>query len=137
MIVRKPRNGGFALIAALFLLIVGAALATFAVRAIVAEDSTQTVRLLMAQIDAAAVSGIQYGSIAYSSSCAAGTPDLPVGGGIELRVRCSIKSASELCITSRATHANYGEPEFVQRTRYRNIVLAPIAFAKDTTDPCP
>jgi hypothetical protein len=137
MIGRKTHSGGFALVAALFLLIVGAALATFAMRASVAEDSTQIVRLLAAQVDAAAISGIQYGSIAYSSSCAAGTPDLPVGGGIELRVRCSIKSASELCITSRATHGNYGEPEFVQRTRYRNVVLAPIAFTKDTTDPCP
>jgi MSHA biogenesis protein MshP len=121
-----------ALIAALFMIIVVAALGVFALRIGANEQQTANLELLTFRAAAAAESGLEYGSNrAFNGSCAANTA-LAVSN-IAVTVVCNpptthvINGVTYSVYTLRATAVAgvYGTPDFVQRTLTRRVTNIP------------
>lgn len=117
---------GFALVATLFLLIVVAALGLFAMRSGIAQQGAINTDLLRARVDAAARSGLEYGSArAMAGSCAA--LESLVIAGIDVAVRCTTDSPAhplqvyDLTVTAQV--GAYGSPDFARRTLSRRVRL--------------
>jgi MSHA biogenesis protein MshP len=117
---------GFALVSALFLIVVIALLAAVAVRVTTAQQQTVSLALQQARALSAARAGIDWA--AYNAtvnlSCAGGTLSLPAASlaGYTVVVTCASTAYTDgsgsyvaFTIASTATYGTYGTPDFVQR----------------------
>jgi MSHA biogenesis protein MshP len=131
------RQGGFALVAALFLIVIVAALGAFAVRISGSQQQTVNLALLTSRALAAANSGIEFGAFQaispFGSGCANATFNLTEAGlsGFTVSITCSPSTHSEGGITisvyridATATLGTYGQPEYVSRHVYATFTSA-------------
>jgi len=128
------KQGGSALIVALFLIIVVAAFGVFALRIGVNQQQTASLGLLASRGTAAALSGLEYGSNRVFNNQCAPSVTLPVGiDDFTVTVWCSgptdhtigLATYQVYDLTSRAVHGVYGTPDFVPRTRERRVSNIP------------
>ena len=120
------RNRGFALVPAIFLLVVLAALGIVAIRVGSGQQQAVTMNLLQARALAAANSGIEWGAynaLKSASSCASSTTLTLTEGalnGFSVVVTCSatpftVGTGTSYVINATATAGTYGMPSFVRR----------------------
>lgn len=147
---RGARQAGFSLVAAIFLIVVLAALAAFAVQIAMAQYQGANVELLEARAQAAADAGIEWGT-----NLTLQTPPVICGGGVPvgktftltqgalkgfvLAVACTPtqhqiyspgppptpRNYEVYTLKSTATHGSYGGPDYVARSVTRNVTNAP------------
>ena len=131
------RARGFSLVAALFLIVVIAALGAFAVRIGASQQQTVNLALLSAKALAAADSGIEYGGYQAlnASSCPANTTLLLTEGGLNgftVTVTCSVTTHAESNATvsvyridATSAYGIYGMPDYVSRHVYATFSSTP------------
>jgi MSHA biogenesis protein MshP len=130
--VRAPASQrGFSLIAAIFLIVVLAALGTFAARMAVTQQETVNLALLEAQAQAAAESGIEYGAnrALRGGQCPASKAlTLTAAGlaGYAVVVQCTAtvhtpSGKKSYALVSTATRGRYGRADFVSRQASRTV----------------
>jgi MSHA biogenesis protein MshP len=137
---RQRRERGFSLIAAIFVILVLAALGMFALRVGTTQQQTATFDLMIARAQAAADSGIEYGANRglKAASCPATTTLTPTATGMSgftITVTCSVTTHkigvspgttySAYSLTSTARRGTYGTADFVARTVTRTVTNAP------------
>lgn len=137
------RQAGFSLVAAIFLIVVLAGLAAFAVQVTMSQSAGANTELLEAQAQAAAAAGIEYGSnLALhapqpSNTCRASTTlrlNQPGLSGFVVTVGC-LRTTHQIgagpttyyayALTSSASHGSYGSSDYVARRITRNVTNAP------------
>ena len=131
---RKER--GFALVAAIFLLVVLALVGVFLVRVSGVQQQTVNIALLGARAFEAARAGIEWGAFQAldSASCTTTTLNLTEGGlnGFAVDVVCTSTTHTEtgstynvyvLDVESRA--GTYGQPDYVSRRMQATVTDAP------------
>lgn len=153
--VKRPpasgsRQAGFSLVMVIFLIVVLAALAAFAVQIAMAQYQAANVELLEARAQAAADAGIEWGTnqtlqASPATFCASGIPGsnsftLTQGAlkGFVVTVACTptqhqiysgtpptAQNYEVYTLTSTATFGSYGGPDYVARTVTRNVTKAP------------
>jgi MSHA biogenesis protein MshP len=127
-----PRSGrGFALVAALFLLVVLATLGAYAVRLNMSQQGSADLDLAGARADAAVQTGIQYAAtrVLTTGNCT-GFPlvpavalNLPHGFAVQLScdddetLVANAPRVTVFLVTATATRGQYGTPDFVSRQR--------------------
>lgn len=119
------RQRGFALVPAIFLVVVLAALGAVAIRVGSGQEQAVTMNLLQARALAAANSGIEWGAFSAlnGSNCAPSTTlSLSEGAlnGFAVVVTCSqmpigTSGANSYVINATATSGTYGMPSYVRR----------------------
>jgi MSHA biogenesis protein MshP len=125
-VIGAKRQGGFSLVAAIFLVVVLAALGTFAVRLGTIQQQTVTEGLRASQAFHAARSGVAWGAYRAlnGGACGATTLNLTEGGtaGFRVSVTCSQSSHTEGTSTVRvfvfdvrAEAGVFGGPDYVSR----------------------
>jgi len=115
---------GMALIAALFLIVVLAALGIFAVRIGGAQQQTVNLGLLGDRAVAAANSGIEYGIYRQlNTGCASAnaTINLNQAALVGFRVVVTCSGSGPYVITASASSGAYGSPDYVFRTVARMV----------------
>jgi MSHA biogenesis protein MshP len=137
MTARSPKlQCGFALVSAIFLIVVLAALGAFALRINVLQQQTVTAALRAAQAFHAARSGIEWSAYNALNTgvCAPATLNLAGGGmtGFEVTVGCSQSTHLEGAATvrvfvldARAEAGEYGGADYVSRRVQAKITDAP------------
>lgn len=126
------RQSGFSLVMVIFLIVVLAALGVFTVRVALSQYETTNLELLEARAQAAAESGIQYGSYELKGGGACFSPvsfGFPATAaalsGYVVTVTCSNASSHPIGVNppwwaytlqSTAVHGTYGTPDYVSRT---------------------
>ena len=126
------RQAGFSLIGALFMIVVLAFIALFAVRIGGSSEQDATTALMEARALAAARAGIEYGAYraAVLGTCAVPfTVNVPMTQGtltgFTVRVSCSGtdwgSNVRSYDITARAIRGTYGTPDYVARTITRRV----------------
>lgn len=119
-------HGGFALIAALFLIVVLAALGAFAVRINNAQQSGTDLELLGARARFAAQAAVEYAArrLEQANTCNAVTPNPPaLANNMNVTIACQQTSTHTVngltrnvySLDVRATSGVYGAPDFVSR----------------------
>ena len=117
---------GFALVAAIFLIVVLASLGVFIVRISAVQHQTVNIALLGARAFEAAVAGMEWGAFQAldSASCTSTTLNLTEGGlaGFDVDVTCSSSAHTEsgnvynlYLIDVEARNGVYGTPDYVSR----------------------
>ncbi len=138
-VVKSRAAGGFALVAAIFVLLVLAALAAFAFRVGLTQQQTASYDLMTARAQAAADSGIEYGAnrALKAGTCAASTSlALTASGLTGFTVTVSCQASASLhrigatsypayILTATARRGTYGSPDFVSRTSTATVSSAP------------
>ena len=124
-IVRTGRSQGFALVPAIFVLVVLALLAVAATRISTRQSHTVVMALEEARALAAARSGVEWGTWqALNGSCSAGTLNLSEAAlaGFTVAVTCSsgtyVEGSSTFnsyTVRATATLGTYGTPGYVRR----------------------
>ena len=133
---RAARGRGFSLVAALFLIVVVAALGAFAVRIGSGQQQTVNLALLSAKALAAANSGIEYGAhqALNVGSCGNATLNLTEAGlnGFTVNVTCGVTAhpmgttgVNIFRIDATSTFGAYGMPDYVSRHVYATFVSEP------------
>lgn len=131
---RAAREGGFSLVAAVFLIVVLAALGAFAVQVAMTQYQSTSAGLLEVRAQAAAAAGIEYGAnraLQSTPKCAASkTLNLTAAGlaGFTVTVTCSATVHAigvVYALAATATHGNYGTLDYVARKMTRNVSPAP------------
>jgi len=128
----RLRVGGFALVPALFLLVVLGALGLIAIRVGTGQQQAVTMGLMQARALAAANAGIEWAAYLATTStasppvCPAASTTLSLTegalAGFSVLVTCSATSfsnnggtASSFVIQATATYGTYGQPGYVKR----------------------
>ena len=131
------RQGGFSLVAAIFLIVVLAALGAFAVQIALTQYQAASVELLEARAEAAADAGIEYGAnMALQRATCAATRTLSLTQkalkGFVVTVTCGAtthqvagQNYQVYALTAAATYGSYGAPDYVARNVTRNVTNAP------------
>lgn len=119
------RQSGFALVPAIFLIVVLSALAAWAVRLNTQQQQTVSLAVLGARALAAANAGAEWGAYrAVNGTCKDGDLQLTEGAlaGFKVAVSCTATAVAEgespvntYVLDAVATAGTYGGPEFVQR----------------------
>lgn len=135
---RRQSERGFSLVAAVFVILVLAALGTYAVRVGITEQQTAAFDLSIARAQAAADSGIEYGAnraLTVASCPATKTtlaPAAPGMTGFTITVTCAVVTPniggnvySVYTLTSIASRGTYGTSDFVSRNATRTVTNAP------------
>jgi len=140
---RAGSQSGFSLVAAIFLIVVLAALGAFAVQVAMTQYRGSTSELLEARAQAAAEAGLEYGANLTLQTppliCAAATSKtftLTQGAlaGFVVTLTCTptahqigapAASYTVYTLASTATYSSYGQPDYVARSAARNVTLAP------------
>lgn len=133
-------QGGFSLVAAVFLIVVLAGLAAFAVQVTMTQSAGANTEVLEAQAQAAAAAGIEYGSnlaLQPPNTCRASTTlrlNQPGLSGFVVIVGCQ-RTTHQIgagpttydayALTSSASHGTYGSSDYVARRMTRNVTNAP------------
>jgi len=125
MSTRRHPASGFALVPAIFLIVVLSALAAFAVRLNVQQQQTVDLAVLGARALSAANAGVEWGAYrALNGTCASGSLALNESAlsGFAVDVTCTSTTSSEGAATvaaytveSVATAGTYGQPGYVRR----------------------
>lgn len=136
------RQAGFSLVAAVFLIVVLAALAAFAVQVTMSQAQGASMQLLTAQAEAAAQAGIEYGANLALQTPAPGTCRAsttlrltqPGLSGFVVIVSC-VRTSHQIgagpttyyayALASSASHGTYGSSDYVARKVTRNLTNAP------------
>jgi len=136
------KQGGFSLIAAVFLIVVLAALGAFAVQVAMTQYQTSNAELLESRVEVAAETGIEYGAylaLQAPANCAPAAP-LPLSQGTLtgyiVTVNCNqtthqigmppaVTTVSIYALKASASFGTYGKPDYVARTVTRNVTTAP------------
>jgi MSHA biogenesis protein MshP len=124
--ISLSQQSGMALVAAIFLIVVVAALGAFCVRVGMAQQQTVNLALLGSRALAAANSGVEWGAhrALQSATCTNGTLNLSEGAlsGFAVAVTCSVtthtdagSSISIYTIEAVARTGTYGTPDYVSR----------------------
>jgi MSHA biogenesis protein MshP len=140
----EGREAGFSLVAAIFLIVVLAALGAFAVQVAMTQYQSSTLELLEARAQAAAEAGIEYGAnLALQRappSCLASNTLKPQGAlaGFVVTVACTstthqiysglpptAQTYTVYALTATASKGTYGAQDYVARTVTRNVTNAP------------
>jgi MSHA biogenesis protein MshP len=136
------RQSGFSLVAAIFLIVVLAALGAFAVQVAMTQYQSSNLELLQARAQAAAEAGIEYGAnitlqraVPY---CLPTTLNLTQGAlaGFVVKVTCTSTTHqiytgatpttyTVYALTATASNGTYGAQDYVSRTVSRNVTNAP------------
>ena len=126
---------GFALIPALFLVVVLGALAAVAVRVSVAQSQTVVLSLQQERALSAARAGIEWGAYrALNGACGGTTLNLAEASlaGFQVVVTCSATAFTEgtanvnaYAVTSTATIGSYGTADYVRRVVRATFTSAP------------
>ena len=122
------RSRGFALIAALFLLVVIAGLGTFAVRVGASQEGSIELDLAGVRADAALQAGIQYAAARVLVAGCGGLPATQVALAQNFDVifdNCqplpnrvaNVPAVNVFSVRVTATRGQYGSPDFVSRQR--------------------
>jgi MSHA biogenesis protein MshP len=130
------RERGFALVAAIFLIVVLALLGLFIVRISGVQHQTVNVALLGARAFEAARTGIEWGAFQAldSASCTTTTLNLTEGGlnGFDVDVTCTSSTHTETGNTYNvylidvvASDGIYGNPDYVSRRMQATVTDAP------------
>ena len=130
------RQRGFSLVAALFLIVILAALGTFAVRSSVAQQHTVSIGIQGERALQAANAGIEWAAwrALNASTCANGTLNLNEGGlrGFRVNVACAVTDHAEAGATYQvydvdafAQYGAYGTPDYVSRRVQASFTNAP------------
>ena len=141
------RQAGFSLVAAVFLIVVLAALGAFVVQLAMSQYQSANLELLEARAQAAAEAGIEYGAnlaLRTPPTAFCATPNsysfvLAQGAlkGFAVTVACTptthqIYSGAPppqnwvvYTLASTASYGTYGRPDYVARRVTRNVTLAP------------
>lgn len=141
---RAARQTGFSLVAAIFLIVVLAALGAFAVQVAMAQYQSATLDLLEARAQAAAEAGLEYGAnltlqatprICATASRNTFTLTQAALAGFVVTVTCtptthqiyspSMSTWTVYTLASTATSGAYGDADYVTRRVSRNVTLAP------------
>ena len=138
---RAGKAAGFSLIATVFVLLVLAALAAFAVKVGTAQQQTLDFGLLTARAQAAADSAIEYGAYlsVVTDTCVSGAVGLPAQSfaGFTVTLQCARSAARTVSghcppancraytLTAIAQYGTYGNPDFVSRTVTRGFIAVP------------
>lgn len=129
---------GFSLLVTLFVVLVLAALAAFAVRIGATQTQSVDFGLLNARAQAAAASGIEYGAnraLQAAICLPSKTVNLTATGlqGFSVTVTCSAsmhtvsgKSYESYLLTATAQRGLYGSPDFVQASETRSVNNVPL-----------
>jgi len=128
------KERGFALMAAIFVLLVLTALAAFAARIATTQQQSVAFDVLIARAQAAADSGIEYGAnqaLRYTQCPVTPTP-LTLNG-FTVTVTCSNASTHQVgavtyhayVLQSTAQQGTYGSADYVARTASRTVNDAP------------
>jgi MSHA biogenesis protein MshP len=122
----RSRNRGFALIAALFLLIVLGALGLYATRIATTQDAVSAVRLLEIRTQRAADLGIEWARARIAAGACPAGPTLiaipsPIFSGTRVTVSCTNVGSGFYEVTSKASWSSYGRPDFVYREKQRQL----------------
>jgi MSHA biogenesis protein MshP len=124
-------QGGFALIAALFVLIVLAGIGVFALRANVAQRNATDLELSIARADSALHSGVEYAAARLSppNACAALPPILNLPDGFTVAFTCAPQAYTVNGVTVNvftvdvtAVQGAYGAPGFVSRSTRARVI---------------
>jgi MSHA biogenesis protein MshP len=139
--VRATHQRGFSIVAALFLIVVLAAVGAFAVQIGASQQQSINLSMLSARAQLAANAGIEFASnrVIMGNTCAAATTLSPQGAltGFTVRVTAVCAGASTTItvngtpyrmytFTSTATRGAFGNPDFVSRTVVRTVTNAPL-----------
>lgn len=140
------RERGFSLVAAIFLIVVLAGLAAFAVQVTMSQSQGANLELLEARAQAAADAGIEYAAnraLKAPGWCSAPTSPPPLLlntqglKGYVVQVSCAPStghlisppaagtSYTVYALKATATYGAYGQPGFVSRKAARNVTNAP------------
>ena len=133
---RPPgRQRGFALVAAIFLIVVLSSLGVYMVRISGIQHQTVNVALLGARAFHAARTGVEWGVYqALDGNCTTQTLNLTEGGldGFDVDVTCSSTSHTEtgdtyniFVIDVEARAGTYGTPDYVSRRSHATLTDAP------------
>lgn len=129
------RQRGFALVAAIFLLVVIAALGAFAVRTTMSQQATADMALLSARAQAAVDAGIEFAAarLQAAPNCGNLSAAFPVADRFTVTFGpCQQQSPAPsvggvtvniFTVTVIATHSAYGLPDFVSRRATVQIVI--------------
>lgn len=123
---RQPRQLGFSLVPALFLLVVLAVLGSVAVRLTGVQQQTVVLSMQSARAYAAAKTGVEWSAYQALSAgnCGSSTLSLTEGGlaGFSVDVSCASSSHTEGASTTNvyvldafAYSGSYGSPDYVSR----------------------
>lgn len=126
MTLRYPKQRGFSLVSAVFLLVVLAGLGVYAVRINTLQQQTVTAGLRAAQAYQAARAGIAWGAYRAlnAGECASSTWNLTEGAaaGFRVAVQCTLRTHTEGSSTvrvfvfdARAEAGTYGGADYVSR----------------------
>lgn len=134
----RRNERGFALMAALFVLIILTALAAFAVRIATTQQQSVAFDVLIARAQAAADSGIEYGAnqaLRYAQcpvSPVVVNPTAATLNGFTITVTCSASTHQvgaipyhAYVLQSTAQQGAYGSADYVARTASRTVDDAP------------
>ncbi len=128
------REAGFSLVAAVFLIVVLAALGAFAVQVAMTQYQTANVALLDVRAQSAAEAGIEYAAnraLQSSPKCAGSKTLRPTPAalaGFVVTVTCSATThpiGTVYALTAAATLGSYGTPDYVARKVTRSVTTAP------------
>lgn len=129
------RQRGFSLVAAVFLIVVLAALGAFAVQIAMMQYQGADVELLEARAQAAAQTGIEYAAYVALTNSSCGNATLnPQGAlsGFVVNVTCSAAThtvgaglKTVYTLVSNASHGTYGQPDYVARRVTLHVTDAP------------
>ena len=129
------RQSGFALVGAIFLLVVITALGTFALSATMSQRHSSDLQLLTARADLAAEAGVHAAAMRLQATrnCASLSADFNVVGGFtvsygpctrtSVAVGTTIVDVFAISVTATTTQAAYGSPHFASRTLTTRIVI--------------
>ena len=125
---RPARARGFTLVTAVFLLVVVALVAGYALSIGTTQRTDSTLALLGKRADFAARSGLEWGiaKVVQDNACPVGTSFTPAGTGIDgfsVAVSCSAATVTEgastypiFTLTVTATRGGEGSEDFARRT---------------------
>jgi MSHA biogenesis protein MshP len=133
--IPPKRQRGFALVAAIFLLVVLASLGVYIVRVNSVQQQTVNIALLGARAFEAAVAGIEWGAFQAldSGACTTSTLNLTEGGldGFDVDITCTTTAHTELgnvynlyVIDVEARAGTYGTPDYVSRRMQATVTDA-------------
>jgi MSHA biogenesis protein MshP len=133
--LRCNRDRGFALVAAIFLMVVLAGLGAFAVRTAMSQQFVTNLELDSAKAEAAVQAGMEYAAFRLSPSngCASLSTPFAVADGFTVRIdNCAQQNPAPMVngvalsvftFDITASRGTYGSPEFVSRTQ--SVRVAP------------
>ena len=130
------RQRGFALVVAIFLLVVLASLGVYIVKVSGVQHATVNIALLGSRAFEAARTGIEWGAFQAldSGACTTTTLNLTEGGlaGFDVDVTCTVTSHTETgttfnlyVIDVEARAGVYGNPDYVSRRMQATVTDAP------------